>query len=145
MAAFGVKVQFGRDAGGFELEKPGGGVFDVDGVVFGLEEEGGRGVVGGAQVRVGAEDDAGFLVRLWNGGSEIAGVDDDGEVWAAGEFIGRVDIGVETLVEAGAEGGGEMAAGGEAEDADAVGVEVPLGCVGTDEGHRALRVFEGGV
>ena len=42
-----------------------------------------------------------------------------------------------------ADGGGEMAAGGEAEDADFVRVDVPVGGVEADEAEGALRVFEG--
>ena len=45
-----------------------------------------------------------------------------------------------------AEDGGEMSTGGEAEDADAVGVDVPLGGVRAGDAHGLLRVFEvGGV
>ena len=35
-------------------------------------------------------------------------------------------------------------AGGEAEDADAIGIDVPFGGVRTDEADGALRVLEGG-
>ena len=40
--------------------------------------------------------------------------------------------------------GDEVAACGEAEDADLVWVDVPLGGVEADEAEGALRVFEGG-
>ncbi len=45
----------------------------------------------------------------------------------------------------GADGGGEVSAGGEAEDADALGIDVPFGGVLADDAHGALGVLQGGV
>ena len=75
MAALGVDVEFGGDFGVLELLVVDEGVFYVDGVVFSLDDEGGRGVGGGVDFGVGGE-------RLVSEG-EVAGVDDYGEVGAA--------------------------------------------------------------
>src|ERR1035438_1230505 len=76
----------------------------------------------------------------------MAGVDGDGEVGAAGDFVGgvhrRVDADGGDAVRVDAGGGDEMAAGGEAEDADLVRVDVPLGGVEADQADGALRVFQ---
>ena len=116
----------------------------MDRIVFGLEEEGGRGEL------VGGEDG----IELGAGGldGEIAGVEDEGEVGAgvwncAGESgdVGRGGGGENVLVVGmRAEEDGEMGAGGEADDADAVGVDVPVGGVGAGEAHGLLGVFEVG-
>ena len=66
--ALRVDVKFGGDMGGFELKEPGGGVFDVDGIVLGLEEEGGWSLTRGVQVGVVVTADARFLVRARHGG-----------------------------------------------------------------------------
>ena len=135
MAAFGVEVEFRGDVDGFESEEPGDGVLYVDRVVFRLDEEGGRGVGGGAQVELVEE----AFVRV----GEVAGVDDDGEIGAAGLAVGGVLGGVKALVVVGAEGGGEMASCGEAENAYAFGVDVPLCRVSADEADGTLGVFKG--
>ena len=135
VAAFGVEVEFGGDFGLFEGEEIGGGVFYVDWVVFCLNDEGGRGLGGGMDVEL-------VEVAVFGVG-EVAGVDDDGEVGAAGLLVGGVDGGVEPFVVVGAEGDGEVGSGGEAEDADAVGIDLPFSGVGADQAYGALRVVEG--
>jgi len=75
VAAFGVDVELGGDFGVFELLVIDQRVFDVDWVVFGLDDESGRRVGGGIYFRVGGE---GFLRQR-----QVAGVDDDGEVGTA--------------------------------------------------------------
>ena len=79
MAALGVDVEFGGDFGVLELLVVDEGVFYVDGVVFSLDDEGGRGVGGGVNFRV--VDKARNLRTDREG--EVAGVDDYGEVGAA--------------------------------------------------------------
>ena len=83
MAALGVDVEFGGDFGVFQGEEVDGGVFHVDRIVFGLDDEGGRGLLGGADIGVGGE--------ILFGEGEVAGIDDYGEVWAATEFVGGVE------------------------------------------------------
>ena len=73
---------------------------------------------------------------------EMAGIDGDGEVGAAALAVGGIDGGVEAMVEVIADRGGEMAAGGEAEHADLVRIDVPLGGVKAYQTEGALRVFQ---
>lgn len=68
VTAVGKDVEFGRDVGGFELQEPSGGVFNVDGIVFGLQEKGWRGLVAGMEVRVVAEAYAWLLIGLRHDG-----------------------------------------------------------------------------
>jgi hypothetical protein len=58
--------------------------------------------------------------------------------WSAAS-IGRV----EALVVVRAQGSGQMRSGGEAEDADAVGIDLPLGGVSAHQAYGALRIFKG--
>ncbi len=83
MAAFGVDVELRGNLRFLELQEIDCSVFDVDWVVFGLHDEGGRGVGGGIDVGVGCV--------VFVGDGEVAGIDDDGEVGAATELVGGVD------------------------------------------------------
>src|ERR1700736_1939112 len=119
VSSFAEDVEFGRDFEVFEGAIVDEGVLDVDGIVLGLEEEGGGGV--GAGGGAGGEDAEGGF------GGEVAGVDNDGEVRPGADPA--VDCTFEVLAprfEAGvvAEDYGEMASGGEAEEADLIGVDV---------------------
>ena len=82
VAAFGKQVKFCGDVGFLELKEPGYRVLDVDRVIFGLQQESWWRVAGGMEIRIEAEGDAGFSVRLRHNRREIAGIDDDGEVRA---------------------------------------------------------------
>ena len=75
MAAVGIDVQLGRNFCVFQREKIDRRVFNVDGIVFGLNDEGWRSRCGGMDFRVGR--------HVLFGEGEIAGIDDDGEVGAA--------------------------------------------------------------
>ena len=127
-------VEFGWNFGlleGLEVDE---GVFLVDGIVLRLEEEGGRGVGCGI-------DAVGEFVECRPIG-KVAGIDDDGEVGAGVEFVdGLVGPFVVGVI---AEGDDEMRPGGEAESAEAVGVDVPLCGVGASDAHGLLGVFEVG-
>lgn len=137
MAAFSVDVELGGNLGLLEGEEPGGGVLDVDGVVFGLDKDGGRSAAVGMKVQIVEEAVLGV--------GEVAGIDDHGEVRAAALLIGGVDGVVEAFLVVSADGGGEVTSCGEAEDADALGVDVPLGRVSTDDAEGALCILEGGI
>lgn len=137
VAACGEDVELGGDLRLFESAEVDDDVLGVDGVVFGLEEKGGR--CGGSWLECWVEG-----IEGWGSG-EVAGVDDEGEVgggigggvpqWICG-CAGAGVVGVR------GESYGEMGAGGEAEDADAVAVEMPLGGVGAGDAHGLLGVFE---
>src|SRR4029077_16423184 len=73
---------------------------------------------------------------------EIGRIDEDAEIGPAGDVIGGVDLVVLPLVVFEAGGGGEVAAGGEAEDADAFGIEAELAGFGADEAHGTLGIHE---
>jgi hypothetical protein len=75
---------------------------------------------------------------------QVAGIDDDGEVGTATEFVGGVNGPVETLVEMRAERSGEMGSRGKAEDTDALRIDFPFAGMGANESEGALRVLESG-
>jgi hypothetical protein len=134
VAAFREYVELGPDLElleGLEVDEH---VLFVDGIVLGLEQEGGWGVGGG----IDAARELGEGGRL----GEVGGVDADDEVRPGAD--GGVGCRLVKALEVGviAEDDYEMTAGGEAEDADAVGVEVPVGGVGADDADRLLGVFE---
>ena len=59
-------------------------------------------------------------------------------------MVSRVDRIVESLIEVGAQGSGKVATRGEAQNADAVGVDVPLAGMRADEPESPLRVLKRG-
>lgn len=65
-----------------------------------------------------------------------------GEIGAAALFVGDVDGSIGAFIKTGAGGGNEMAAGGEADDADFVAGDAPVGSLGAYERDGALSVFE---
>jgi len=140
VASGGEHVEFGGDLGGGEGLIVDGSVAAVGLVVFGLEEEGRRGEgVGG----VGGVEGGEIGIE-----GEVGGVDDDGEVGAGVDFWvgfgcrwGGFDV---VVVGMGGHQCGQVGAGGEADDADFGGVDVPLGGVGAGEAHGLLGVFEVG-
>ena len=131
VSALGEEVELGGDLCVLERLKVDERVFYVGGVVvLGLDEE------GGWELRCWGERRAHFAV----GAAEPAGVNDHLEVGAGVDGgwgnVTALEVGV------GAEDGGEVGSGGKADDADAVGIDVPLGCVGASDAHGLLRVFE---
>ena len=76
------------------------------------------------------------------GEGEIPGIDNDGEVGAATELIGGVVRIVEAMFKMGAEGGSEMRSCGEAEDADAIRIDVPFDRMRANNAEGALGVLE---
>jgi len=155
VASGGVHVELGGDAGcgqGLIVE---GSVFAVAFVVFGLDEEGRWGeFVGGVdgveRGHIGLDAEVG---RVDDDGEAGSGVGYAGELDGAGGFGGETgDVGYGggrfdvVVVRVGAEENGEVGSGGEADDADLGGIDMPLAGVGTGEAHGLLGVFEiGGV
>ena len=148
VAAGGVHVEFGRDSGVGEGLVIGGGVAVIGLVVFCLDEERGwRELVWGVDGVKRGGGVGGFASGCSGGWrDEVCGVDDDGEAGAGvdvdvsvGRGRGGGDVGV---VGVGGHESGEVAAGGEADDADFCGVDVPRFGVNAGEAHRLLRVFE---
>ena len=134
VAAFGKDVQLGWNLRFLQRMEVKERVFYVDGIVFGLDEEGGRRVGGGVDSL--GEGIEGRTIR------EVGRIDDDGEVWArirlGGGFSSSFVVGVI------AEDDSEMRTGGEAQDADTIGVDPPFGGVSASDPHGSLGVFEVG-
>ena len=135
MSTLSVDVHFGRDLGVLESEEVDGGVFDMHGVVLRLDDERGRCFASDHNIGVGCE------VLVCEG--EVARIDDHGEVRAATELISGIDRIVETLIEVSAEGGGKVGSSREAEDADPVRVDSPVGGMGADDTESPLGILEG--
>ncbi len=135
VSALSVDVHFGRDFGVLESEEVDGGVFDVHRVVLCLDDERGRRFAGNHNIGVGRE------VLVCEG--EVARIDDHGEVRAATELVSGIDRIVETLIEVSAEGGGKVGSGREAEDADPVRVDSPVGGMEADDTESPLGILEG--
>jgi len=113
VAAAREDMHLGGDFRFFQVDEVDDGIVDVvDGVVFGLHDERGRGVGGDGNMRIEFE---GFVVV-----PQVAGVTGDGEIRAAAFSIGGVDGSVGAFVELRAGGGDEVAAGGKTDDADFV-------------------------
>ena len=134
MAAFGVEVHFGWDLGVFQRQKVDGGVFDMHGIVFGLENKRRRSLGGDVDLGIGRE------VLLCQG--EVAGIDDRGEVGPATELVSSINGVVETLIEVGAERSREVGSGGETEHPDAMRINVPVGGMRADDSESALGVLQ---
>ncbi len=122
-----------------------------DAIIEGMSEKGGGSFVGdlflvGEKIDefwrgFGAEQvDFGALVSFVSEGDD--GIDEDEEI-GAGTELGDGIRGIEvTGVEVSASGGGEVTAGGESADADAIGEERPVCGVGADGANGALGVEE---
>lgn len=133
VAAGVIHVEFGGDTGGFESLGHREAAIDRDAVVHGEGEEH-RGRFFGRLV---------FGLYLAFVVGEIGGVDKDAEVGAAGDVVDGVELVVLSLVVLKTGCGSKVAAGGEAEDADALGIEAEFAGFRPDETHSALRVHEG--
>ncbi len=125
-------------------------VIDIDEVVIGgLEDEGGRSVGRDLQfVRekfyllsrgVGAEE-SGARTHMGDFGVHADDrVDKDHKIGTEVDVVGVGDVG---FVEVSAEGGGEMSAGREADDANAVGAEIPFIDVLADDTDGLLGILQ---
>ena len=139
-----------RDVVMVEGVEEGDAVIDVDKVIIGgLEDERGGRVGGDLQV---VREELNLVVGgIWaeEGGARTHvgdfgvhaddGVDEDHEVGAEVDVIGVGDVG---FVEMSAEGRGEMATGGEADDADARGIEIPFFGALADDADGLLGVLQ---
>ncbi len=133
MATLGINVQLCRDLGILQGKEINNGVFYMDWIILSLHQESRRSLIGGMNVGIRRV----VLVRE----GKIAGIDDDGKVGAATELVCRVQRIVKSLVEVSAQGGGKMRAGGEAQDSDAVWIDVPLGGVGAHDAEGTLSIL----
>lgn len=106
----------------------------MNGIIFGLEEECRRRV--GTGINPGGE--RGECRRL----GKVRRIDADDEVRPGahsgcfGRFVGALEVRMIS------EHDNEVTSGGESEDADAMGIEAPLGSMGTRDAHGLLSVFE---
>ena len=143
MAAFAEDVEFGADAGFVE------GDIIEDGVLVSVLV-----VVAAASVVLGdGEESGGSLFGDFDFGLEAVGAVFQGEI---ARINGQGDIGarglwrvllvygvVGKLIEVGGDAGDEAAAGGEADDADSIGIDLPLGGHAADEAEGPLGVLHG--
>ena len=72
---------------------------------------------------------------------EIARINDHRKIRAAAHLISRVDRIVKAFLEMCAQRGGEVGPRGETEDADTLGIDVPLCSARTHDTHRPLRIL----
>src|SRR3989442_15684578 len=86
--------------------------------------------------------------RIWReilfGERKITGIDDDGKIRPATEFVCGVNGFVVAPVEMRAERRGQVRSGGESEDTDALRINLPFGRVLTNDAKRALGVLQRG-
>src|SRR5688572_1048200 len=152
VSAFLVNVKVERDVvllqGGGEVEA----VLHFHGFVFdGVPDEAGRGVFGNL-LFVGEEFDefcGGFLaekivLRALMGVRPHAddGVAEDAQIGPAALAVDRIrGVGL-TGIEVGDGGGGEVSAGGRADDADAFWVELPFASTGANQSDGTLGVLK---
>src|SRR6187401_2257405 len=71
----------------------------------------------------------------------MTGVDDDCEIRAAAELVGRINRWIRALVEASADCSGELSACGKADHANLVSIDMPVRGVLAHKPQRALRVL----
>src|ERR1700722_10290826 len=105
----------------------------MDCIVLSLHQERGRSLIGRMNVGIRCV----VLVRE----RKIAGIDDGRKVGTATKLVCRVQRIVKSLVEVSAQGGGKVRAGGEAQDSNAVWINVPLGSVGAYDAEGALSIL----
>src|ERR1700722_10359666 len=72
----------------------------------------------------------------------VSAIDYDDKVGAAAELVCGVQWIVKPLVEVSAQSGGKMRAGGEAQDSNAVWINMPLGGVGAYDAEGALSILQ---
>lgn len=138
VVAVRVEVHFGRHAGLFESDVISECLFHtVDVVVLGLEQKCGRHVFGDRNFGIQLIFVRGVL-------GHVAGIQRDGEIRAAAFAIGGIDGRVGAMIGMGADVGDEVAAGGKAEHADFVRINMPFGGVVPNEAEGALRIFQSG-
>jgi hypothetical protein len=87
-------------------------------IVLGVQQEGRR--------RVGADADVRAQAQVRPRRPQVAGVDDNSEVRSAAQLIGGIQRRIRPLREVRADGSGEVPAGGKADYADLVRVDMPL-------------------
>jgi len=136
MAAFRVEVQFGGNLRLLQSLKVEEGILFVDRIILCLKQK--------SRWRVGGRADAfGELTERGSVG-EISRVDNDGKIWTCVQLVRRL---ARTLVVGMvAEDDSKVRSSGEAQDTDALRIDLPLGCMSARDAHRLLRVFEiGGI
>ena len=74
---------------------------------------------------------------------KIGGIDGHGEIGTCADLVDVVDRCVGLFIEFAGGANGQMAAGGESHDADAIWIDAPFGGVGADLANGALRILEG--
>src|SRR5580658_340802 len=127
-------MHFGRDLGVLQGQKVDGGVFDMHRIIFGLQNKRWRRLSSHVNLRIGR--------KVLLGESEVAGIDDHGEVRPATDLIGGIDRIIETLLKVRAESGGKVGSSREAKHADAMRIDLPLGRTGAHDAEGTLGVLQ---
>ena len=112
MSAVGVDVHFGRDFGILQREEIDGGVFHMHGIVFRLNNDSRRSFF--RDVNLGIRSEVLFCQ------CEVAGIDNDGKIRPATDFIRVIHRVIQTLLEVRAERRRKMGPGRESERPDAI-------------------------
>src|SRR5208337_2922658 len=134
MSACRVDVQFRRDLGILQRLEVNGRVFHVHRIVLGLHDERWRRFI--ANVNVGIRREVLFFER------QIARIDDHGEVRPATHLICGIHGIIEALLEVRAQSRSKVGSRGEAQDTNAVRVNMPLRSVRAHDAQRALGILE---
>lgn len=136
VSALGIDMHFGGHFGFLQGHEVDDGVFDMDRIILGLEDETGRGFARHRNVGIKCE----VLVCK----RKVSGIDDHSEVGTAAQLVSGIHRIVQALIEVRAKGGGKMGSGGEAEDANAMRVNVPIIGMRAHDAEGALGVLERG-
>ena len=135
VAAFREDVQLGRNLRILQCQVVVKSAFHGNGVVLGLHEEGGR------SIRRDGQLGRDLVALVFEG--QICRIHQHGEIRPAAHLICAIHRFVAALVEPAAGHRRQVAAGGEAENADPIGRNMPLARLGPHQAQRALGILQG--
>src|SRR5262249_32631821 len=135
VSGFGIDVEFSGDAGSAEGQITQhavvGRTYEVGAAV---RQEHRRG--SGGDHQSGGE----FIFIFW---FEVARINEDRKIRPATDVVDIVDVRIAALLETRGRGYGQVASGGETDDADAVGIDSKFADLAADQADSALCILEG--